>query len=113
MDRRKAILSSFFILVFSMFTGLLILMDKNCPEQYNSLPILPIVTGLILSIVFLSMAGKEINYLLLFMSFLFCVRNIVAPLAMRFGQYSSYFHSVINKDRLSLFRPNPIEAVCL
>lgn len=75
------------VLSISCVCAFLIVDDVTCPEYYNRLWLLPLISGLIISglLVVYSDVIKDIRAT--FIVALFGLRNIITPLIMRYGDY--------------------------
>lgn len=88
---KKNILTTLFLLIICIIVSLIVSMDKARPEYYTNLWLLPLVYGITLTISSLISHNAWENVFFILMSMVFGIRNVITPLAMRFGQYSGYF----------------------
>lgn len=96
--KRNSFIISFLVIFFSIIGGFVILFDESRPDYYTFLPLLPFCFALtcLLFINIFKNFSKKLPYFLVIS--LYMVRNVVAPLIMRFGDYYSAFTLLYNSN---------------
>lgn len=89
--KKKALINCFLILL-GFITSLILLINQNVPYAYQNLFMLPLIQTILLFLDFTVLYNRKLPSFIISISF--CIRNIVTPFVMSFGNYIGEFENV-------------------